>query len=103
VRDSAGGIDRRSRNATDIAEFVPRGPRHRARDSKAELREFPRYDVNLTARLQFGDYVTEVAVHDVSQGGVRVDAMGDLKVGDQITVTLPGTRAINGELVRGGD
>ena len=39
---------------------------------KADLREFPRYEVNLTARLDAGDRAVDVAVHDISQGGARI-------------------------------
>ncbi len=69
---------------------------------KADLREFPRYDMNLRARLEFDGHVVEVAVHDVSRGGVRIDAVERLKVGDQIALTFPGMKTIAGEIVRGG-
>ncbi len=69
---------------------------------KADLREFPRYDVNLSARLEFGDGTVEVAVHDVSQGGARIDAVARLEVGDQIALTFPDMNAIAGEIVRVG-
>ena len=42
---------------------------------KADLREFPRYDVSLTARLEYGDRAFDVAVHDVSHGGARIAAV----------------------------
>ncbi len=70
---------------------------------KADLREFPRYDVNLSARLECGDHTVDVAVHDVSQGGARIDAVERLAVGDQIALTFPGMNAIAGKIVRGGD
>jgi methyl-accepting chemotaxis protein len=70
---------------------------------KADLREFPRYDVNFSARLECGGRTVEVAVHDVSQGGARIDAVERLGVGDQIALTLPGMNAIAGEIVRGGN
>jgi methyl-accepting chemotaxis protein len=69
---------------------------------KADLREFPRYDVNLSARLETGDRAVEVAVHDISQGGARIDVVKGLGVGDQIALTFPGMSAIAGEIVRGG-
>jgi methyl-accepting chemotaxis protein len=70
---------------------------------KADLREFPRYDVNLSVRLEFGGHVVTVAVHDVSQGGARIDAVRGLGVGDQIALTFPGMKAIAGKIVRGGN
>jgi hypothetical protein len=69
---------------------------------KADLREFPRYDVSLSARLECGDRTVEVAVHDVSQGGARIAAVERLGVGDQIALVFPGMNAIAGEIVRGG-
>jgi methyl-accepting chemotaxis protein len=70
---------------------------------KADLREFPRYDVNFSAGLKFGDQAVAVAVHDVSQGGARIDGVRGLGVGDQIALTFPGMKAIVGKIVRGGD
>ncbi len=70
---------------------------------KADLREFPRYDVTLTARLEFGDQAVEVAVHDVSQGGARIEALELLGIGDQVALTFSGMKAIVGQVVRVGD
>ncbi len=67
---------------------------------KADLREFPRYDVNLRARVEFNGRTVEVRVHDVSQGGARIDAIDGLEVGDQLAVTFKGMKAISGEIVR---
>jgi methyl-accepting chemotaxis protein len=69
---------------------------------RADLREFPRYEVNLTARLEFGDHAAAVAVHDVSQGGARIEAVEQLGVGDRITLTFPGMKPIAGQVVRAG-
>jgi DNA-binding FrmR family transcriptional regulator len=67
---------------------------------KADLREFPRYAVKLTACLEFGEQTVEVTVHDVGQGGARIDAVERLGVGDQIALTFAGMRAIAGQVVR---
>jgi methyl-accepting chemotaxis protein len=69
---------------------------------KADLREFPRYDVNLRARMEFGGHAVEVAVHDISRGGARIDAIRGLDVGNHFALTLPGMKAIDGQVVRGG-
>jgi len=69
---------------------------------KADLREFPRYEVSLRARLDFGGRVFEVAVHDVSLGGARIAGIDGLKVGDLIALTFAGMKAIAGEIVRSG-
>jgi hypothetical protein len=56
--------------------------------------------VKLTACLEFGEQTVEVTVHDVSQGGARIDAVERLGVGDQIALTFAGMRAIAGQVVR---
>ena len=66
----------------------------------ADLREFPRYEVNLTARLQHGDQVHDVAVQDLSEGGARIAKVSALTIGTTISLTFPGTDAISGEIVR---
>ena len=58
--------------------------------------------MNLSARLETGDRAVEAAVHDVSQGGARINAVKGLGVGDQIALTFLGMNAIAGEIVRGG-
>jgi methyl-accepting chemotaxis protein len=70
---------------------------------KSDLREFPRYDVNFTASMAFGDQAVAVAVHDVSQGGARIGRVTGLSVGDPIAITFPGMKTIAGKIVRGGD
>ncbi len=71
---------------------------------KADLREYPRYEVKLTARLEHHGIFAEVTVHDVSEGGTRIDAIANLTVGDEVALTFPGMKAIAGTIVRyGGD
>ncbi len=70
---------------------------------RADLREYPRYEVSLTARLESADHATDVAVYDVSQGGARTDAVQQFATGDQITLTFSGMNAITGQIVRHGD
>jgi methyl-accepting chemotaxis protein len=66
----------------------------------ADLREFPRYDVKFTARLECDDQVIKVTVHDISEGGARIDAADDLAVGDQVALIFPGMKAITAEVIR---
>jgi methyl-accepting chemotaxis protein len=69
---------------------------------KADLREFPRYEVNLTARLERDGGIVDVAVHDASEGGARIDGADWLAVGDKIALTFRGMKAIAGTIVRNG-
>ena len=66
----------------------------------ADLREFPRYEVTMTARLERDGEVTEVAVQDVSEGGAQIGAVGKLGIGDHVALTFPGMKAITAEVVR---
>ena len=53
---------------------------------KANLREFPRYEVILSARLEFGDEAVNVAFHDISQSGARNATLEALGFGDQAAI-----------------
>jgi len=71
---------------------------------KADLREFPRYQVSFAARLQRGDEVFDVVVQDISEGGARIEHTNRLAVGEAVSLTFPDTNTITGEIVRdGGD
>ena len=69
----------------------------------ADLREFPRYEVKMTARLERGEQAVDVTVLDISEGGARVFAPENFAVGDQVALTFPGMKAISAEVVRSGD
>jgi methyl-accepting chemotaxis protein len=69
----------------------------------ADLREFPRYEVKLTARLERQEEMIEVTVLDISEGGARIDVAGNLSIGDQVALTFPGMKAITAEVVRNSD
>jgi methyl-accepting chemotaxis protein len=68
-----------------------------------DLREFPRYEVNLVARIEHQGRSFDVAVQDISEGGVRIATEADLAVGDRIAMTLPGMKTIAGEIARRGN
>jgi hypothetical protein len=69
---------------------------------KADLREFPRYEIGLTAQLERGGEDFVIAVQDVSEGGARIGATARLAIGDDVAVTFPGMKAIAGKIVRDG-
>jgi methyl-accepting chemotaxis protein len=66
----------------------------------ADLREHPRYEVNLRARLDHNGSTGEVAVQDVSEGGARIVTTCALPAGAEIALTFPGMKAISGKVVR---
>jgi len=67
---------------------------------KADLREHPRYTVDLTATVTWRDRTQTVRVFDVSEGGVRIACPPGVRIGDRLTVVFDGMRAIDGEIVR---
>jgi methyl-accepting chemotaxis protein len=70
----------------------------------ADLREYPRYEVRLAARLDHDGKTTDVAVSDISEGGARIDLAQRLDIGTAVSLTFPGMNAIGGKIVRdGGD
>jgi methyl-accepting chemotaxis protein len=69
---------------------------------KADLREYPRYEVKLTARLDHHGIRSDVCVYDVSEGGTRIDVVKNLAVGDPVALTFSGMKAIAGTVVRHG-
>jgi methyl-accepting chemotaxis protein len=69
----------------------------------ADLREYPRYEVALSASLEFAGQALDVAVFDVSQGGARIDVVPNLSVGDEVALTFAGMNAIAGQVVRMND
>ncbi|HEX5212324.1 MAG TPA: methyl-accepting chemotaxis protein [Pseudolabrys sp.] len=71
-----------------------------SRAVNAELREFPRYEVALTARLERNEQNDAVDVLDVSEGGARIAVLDGLAIGDQVALTFAGMKAIAAEVVR---
>ena len=67
---------------------------------KADLREFPRYEVKLTASLERDLGAVDVAVRDISEGGARIDAPRSLCVGEHVALTFPGMKRLTAEVVR---
>jgi hypothetical protein len=71
---------------------------HRA--VKADLREHPRYNVDLTATITYRNRTITTRVFDVSEGGLRIDRLDFAEIGDFLTVVFDGMRAIEGHIVR---
>jgi methyl-accepting chemotaxis protein len=67
---------------------------------KADLREFPRYEVDQVALLDSGATHADVRVFDVSTGGARIERVADLAVGDQVALSFKGMNSIAGKIVR---
>ncbi|WP_309601821.1 PilZ domain-containing protein [Sphingomonas sp.] len=81
VRDSAVGVEFAS--PVDVLEILTNssdGPRPR----------MPRIEVNCVATVRDGGMVHRMRVHDVSQGGVKLETAVVLTEGSDLVVTLPG-------------
>ena len=67
---------------------------------KADLREFPRYEVSLSASLDSGEAQVKVRVLDVSEGGARIERVAGLAIGDQVALSIAGMNSIAGKIIR---
>jgi aerotaxis receptor len=70
----------------------------------ADLREFSRYDVNVTADLTIAGRKLEICVFDVSEGGARIERVPDIPIGTPVVLQFHGLRPVEGTIVWvGGD
>lgn len=67
---------------------------------KADLREFPRYDVSLSAAVLRDEQRLDTVVYDISEGGARIGTVPGLTLGEPVSLMLPGLQPIAGEIVR---
>jgi methyl-accepting chemotaxis protein len=71
---------------------------------RADLREFPRYDINVSASIETNGRRLAARVFDISEGGARLEHVAGLALGDTVTLTFHGLQPITGTIVRdGGD
>ena len=66
---------------------------------KADLREYPRYEVKLATRLEHHGRFSDVTVYDIGEGGTRIDFIDKLAVGDHVALTFQDMKAISGTIV----
>lgn len=81
VRDGSAGVQ--FDKPIDVVELLAssmQGPRPR----------MPRVEVRCIASVREGANIYGMRVHDVSQGGLKVESGRDLKVGTEVLVTLSG-------------
>ncbi len=65
----------------------------------ADLREFSRYDINVTAGLEVGGRRLDICVFDVSEGGARIERVPDIPIGTPIVLQFQGLRPVEGTVV----
>ena len=66
----------------------------------ADLREYPRYEVQLNALLEWNGNKIDATILDVSQGGARLAASASFSVGDPVALFFKGLNQIAGTIVR---
>jgi methyl-accepting chemotaxis protein len=69
---------------------------------RADLREYPRYNVNLGAAIEFDGQQRQIRVLDIGEGGARVEQIPGLATGKRVTLTFKGLHAVEGIIVRDG-
>jgi methyl-accepting chemotaxis protein len=68
--------------------------------TRADMREFPRYDVNFTTRVETQGRSFAARVHDVSESGIRIEKRSELVLGAAVVVAVDGLPPIAGKVVR---
>jgi methyl-accepting chemotaxis protein len=68
--------------------------------TRADMRECPRYDVDMTARIEINGRNIVAHIHDISESGVRIAKMPQLAVGETVAVTFAGFHPVRGRIVR---
>jgi methyl-accepting chemotaxis protein len=70
------------------------------RSVRADLRQFPRYDIAASATVEANGKRMASRVFDISEGGARIERLATLALGDTVTLTFDGLQAVTGTIVR---
>lgn len=65
---------------------------------RADLRDHPRFDVDINATIELGGHKTSARVFDLSRGGARIAAVPDISVGAAVVVTFDRLRPLTGKV-----
>jgi methyl-accepting chemotaxis protein len=68
--------------------------------TRADMREFTRYDVSFMAQVEVNGKILDVRIHDLSESGVRIEKRQELSVGAEIVVRIAGLHPVSGKIVR---
>jgi hypothetical protein len=68
--------------------------------TRADLRDYPRYDIDTRARLEADGHTREVRVFDVSESGARIEKVPGLTAGAALMLSLPELPPVSGKIVR---
>ena len=105
----ASMVTRSSENAVEVAHVA--ADMQRASESvraeipaivrqalRADQRDYPRFDVDVSATVDLAGRRVLARVFDVSRGGARIAAVADVRAGAAVTVAFDGVRAVAGEV-----
>jgi methyl-accepting chemotaxis protein len=104
-------VDRSTSHATTVAEVATQMqhttesllvaiPDIARKATRAEMRVFPRFEVDFKARVEVNGRTIVARVHDISESGTRIDRLPELTVGAPIVVTIEGFYPVSGRVVR---
>jgi aerotaxis receptor len=125
TRETSGAVTDVAGRMAHIAELVDRSTAHAAavaevatqvqhtteslrvaipdiarRATRAEMREFPRYEVDFKARVDVNGRSVVARVRDISESGIRIEKLPELTVGAPVVVTIEGFHPVNGRVLR---
>ena len=69
-------------------------------DKAIEQRRHPRHVISLQAFLHAAGVVVPCRVHDISAGGVLIEANAQLRIGDHVTLKIPDFGTMVGRVAR---
>jgi methyl-accepting chemotaxis protein len=107
-------MERSTASATDVADValdmqriseVLRGeiPGIVRKATRADLREFPRYEIKASARVDISGRSFDIRVFDISESGARLAMRPELSIGTPLTLTFGGFHPVSGKVVRVAD
>ena len=97
VADVATGMQRTSELLRVTIPDIAR------RATRADLREYPRYNIDASANVEFAGHVVAVKVYDISEAGARIEHLPELAVGTKLQMTFRGIHPVAGMVVRQAD
>jgi methyl-accepting chemotaxis protein len=103
VRSSAGAIE-----MADVAvemEHTSQAlrvaiPEIARKATRADMREYPRYDIDGRARVEVAGRIHDCRILDISEAGARIGLLPGLVVGTKVVLNVAGLHPIAGTVVR---
>jgi hypothetical protein len=114
MADIADMVVRSTSSATDVADVATAMQRTSetlrvalpdiARKAvRGDLREHPRYDIDVRARVEADGRASDARVYDISESGAKIEQLSWLAVGTRLSLTFHGLHPVGGKVVRADD